>query len=599
MNEPNNFPYRNNLYSNADKINLFKNLIHHKFTKTINKKPTYNNIKMLETIFLYKGRYQYIIYENSDYEKFMILSDLFLDNCRSDCSFGNKPSPKEYYKQNYNYLVSYLKKNNQENTKYNMREAIYKNIKLECSTHNPAIIKYFITRYNAKKVLDMSAGWGDRLLGALASPIDLYVGVDPNKCTHPGYQDMIKTLAPYSPNPNGKYILIEDKFETAKIEYDNFDLVYSSPPYFDYEKYTSDESNASKQSYITHNTEDLWLNNFLKVSVSKSIKLLKHNGYLILYIGQERGKSYMEKFMDWAFKLTDICYIGCIYYANVGLSAHPIFIFKKTFKIPKILYNPKPVVEKINIFDKSINVFRDDYLVGGTKVRAAVKLFKNIFKNDIIDTVIYYGAANGYAQICVAYTLFLMKKSDIKLVLISKRFDLSDIKILHKIVLFYHPNTEFIIKDPHAKTQILWDIYDRYDKPNQYKIPFGFKFDKYEKILYNQLFSYMQKYVGEIKRIWLVVGSGTILSVLQKLLPQTHFLGVQVGRTIKDNEIYDKSRLTLYVSNFQLFEEDPNLKTDFYNTTKSYDGKVLEFVEKYGSDGDYIWNVAGIHKMVQ
>ena len=52
----------------------------------------------------------------------------------------------------------------------------------ECSTHNPLIIKYFIRKFAARRVLDFSSGWGDRLIGALTSDIDLYVGVDPNEC---------------------------------------------------------------------------------------------------------------------------------------------------------------------------------------------------------------------------------------------------------------------------------------------------------------------------------------------------------------------------------------------------------------------------------
>ena len=305
-------------------------------------------------------------------------------------------------------------------------------------------------------------------------------------------------------------------------------------------------------------------------------------------------KTYIEKFLQWMFDKKNIQYIGCIFYSNVKLNAHPIYIFKKTIKIPKLLYNPKPCIEKIKMFDKQINVVRDDYIVGGTKTRAAIKLFKKVFKNKLIDTLIYFGAPNGYAQICIAYSLFLMKKKDIKLVLISHNFNLDDIKLLHKLVLFYHPNTEFIIKD--APKQELWDIYDSYNHPNEYLVPFGFKFEQYENILFKNLSKYLESYKSKIKRMWLVIGSGTILHTLQRILVDTQFLGVQVGRTIKDDEIYDKKRLVIYVSPYKLSET--GIEYNYYNTLSSYDGKVLEFVEKYGLDGDYIWNVAGIHKYI-
>ena len=50
------------------------------------------------------------------------------------------------------------------------------------------IYKYF----KAKRILDSSAGWGDRLVAAITSGIE-YVGVDPAKCQKPLYHKIIKT----------------------------------------------------------------------------------------------------------------------------------------------------------------------------------------------------------------------------------------------------------------------------------------------------------------------------------------------------------------------------------------------------------------------
>jgi len=100
--------------------------------------------------------------------------------------------------------------------------------------------------------------------------------------------------------------------------------------------------------------------------------------------------------------------------------------------------------------------------------------------------------------------------------------------------------------------------------------------------------------LSNIKRMWLVVGSGTVLSVLQRVLPNTLFFGVQVGREVKDDEVYDKSRLTLYVSSYKFYDKYKGKQ--YYNSLMNYDAKVMEFVEKYGESGDYVWNVAGAHK---
>jgi hypothetical protein len=77
----------------------------------------------------------------------MILSDLFNDECRVKCSFGNNISPLEYYNDNYDSIIQYMKKKNIKINPFNMREAIYSNT-IECSTHHPAIIKYFIDEHN-------------------------------------------------------------------------------------------------------------------------------------------------------------------------------------------------------------------------------------------------------------------------------------------------------------------------------------------------------------------------------------------------------------------------------------------------------------------
>ena len=82
--------------------------------------------------------------------------------------------------------------------------------------------------------------------------------------------------------------------------------------------------------------------------------------------------------------------------------------------------------------------------------------------------------------------------------------------------------------------------------------------------------------------------------MLQRLLPGVFFNGVQVGRDIKDGDIHDKSRFKLFKSSYKFYEDYVGVVP--YNTVTSYDAKVLEFVGEYGKEGDYIWNVAGIHQ---
>ena len=52
-------------------------------------------------------------------------------------------------------------------------------------------------RYDATRVLDFTAGWGARMVAAMALDID-YIGIDSNKSLKPGYEKIIKLLKPYT-----------------------------------------------------------------------------------------------------------------------------------------------------------------------------------------------------------------------------------------------------------------------------------------------------------------------------------------------------------------------------------------------------------------
>jgi len=98
---------------------------------------------------------------------------------------------------------------------------------------------YIYKKYNGKSILDFTAGWGGRLLGAWALGID-YVGIDTNINMKYAYDEMIKALRDYDKkigrtSPKMK-ILWQSCLDVdySKIEYD---LVLTSPPYSNMEEY--------------------------------------------------------------------------------------------------------------------------------------------------------------------------------------------------------------------------------------------------------------------------------------------------------------------------------------------------------------------------
>ena len=162
MNDKIDFPYRDTIYTDDDKIRIFKLLLTESLSKYSNESYTsYPNIKISNIDYLYGGKYVYLMSDPKNKYQLYMLSDLFNDHCRAMCRFGLHESPYVYYKKNKQLILDELAKRKLEPTKLNIREQIYLQT-VECSIHNPLIIKYFIKKFQAKTILDFSSGWGDR-----------------------------------------------------------------------------------------------------------------------------------------------------------------------------------------------------------------------------------------------------------------------------------------------------------------------------------------------------------------------------------------------------------------------------------------------------
>jgi 16S rRNA G966 N2-methylase RsmD len=133
----------------------------------------------------------------------------------------------------------------------------------------PNIAKYLYERYGATKVLDFSAGWGGRLLGAMSADID-YIGIDTNKALNKPYHDIIKTY----PHKSKTKIII-GKAENQNYGNMNYDFVFTSPPYADKEKY------ENMPEYENFNDE------FLKPVIEKTYNNLPKGKYYALNIPKE------------------------------------------------------------------------------------------------------------------------------------------------------------------------------------------------------------------------------------------------------------------------------------------------------------------------
>jgi hypothetical protein len=329
------YPYIKYIYSSRKIIRNFKRLIRIKHN-IINKDffIPFINVQNHEKYF--NGKHNILVNNNKDYEKVDMISDYFNEECRVTCRFfRSKGSIYDYYHNYFNKIIEYMKRNNLKITLKNIRETIWKYSKKEnygeCSTFRPKTMKYFIDLFKARKILDISSGWGDRLLGAMASDIDCYHGFDPNPCLHSGYNKMINFFKDYVINKNAEFIIKELPFEKAELQDNYYDLVMSSPPYFDIEIYVNDP----RQSVHNNKSEKYWYDKYLTVWINKCLNALKIDGILALNINQFKHHYYVNWLLDDMRKNNNWKFLGIIGYANSekinkkNINVQPVFIWKK------------------------------------------------------------------------------------------------------------------------------------------------------------------------------------------------------------------------------------------------------------------------------
>ena len=167
-----------------------------------------------------------------------------------------------------------------------------------CYNFRPATAKTIYELYGKDncKVLDTSSGFGGRLLGFFtAKNTAEYVGIDPN--TADSCNKFILYMSRYF---NKKAYVNKIGSEDFTVEnypqYENyFDISFTSPPYFNIERYSDDIT----QSHVKFSTYDLWLDGFYRNTIYNSCNALKIDGVFAVNISWvDNIKEYTEEFLN-------------------------------------------------------------------------------------------------------------------------------------------------------------------------------------------------------------------------------------------------------------------------------------------------------------
>lgn len=230
-----------------------------------------------------------LVYDDDDYEKLDILTNYFTEKARVQAVFtkdGNTKSLLEWWKEKAPEIVDKaIEYANQKKIALNakaMREGIYLLHLPECTNFKISSAIAIYNEFNAKVVLDPFSGWGDRALGALfAKTVKQYVGVDPNSLLREGYEGIQRFGKENYPSKKIDFIhsTIEEANYSSYLP-EGADLIFSSPPYYNYEVYT-DENTQSVQKYQSEKEWTAWFHQ----QTYTLFNFLKKGGYLVYYLG--------------------------------------------------------------------------------------------------------------------------------------------------------------------------------------------------------------------------------------------------------------------------------------------------------------------------
>lgn len=278
----------------------------------------------------FNGEYLYIYDDDEIYESVNILTDYFTEKPRIDSiGYGQTISHFELWRKNYKNFIAKLIREHKDINAFNLREEVYA-IKSEARM-GKINVPYSLYKFlKAKKILDPCAGWGDRLIAAIANGCEYYCGVDPNTDLIGGYEKIVTTFV--KPADKHKYKFIFEPFEKTKLnenkQFKNFfDIVIVSPPPFVGDIY----GNPNEQSIENYKTFDEWFEKFMMKMFEIIYDVMCKDGFMLIsFLDRIREKyAIVDKTLNELTKRFNFKYKGVIAWTTSRKKYVPYWIFIK------------------------------------------------------------------------------------------------------------------------------------------------------------------------------------------------------------------------------------------------------------------------------
>lgn len=236
-----------------------------------------------------------------------------------------------------------------------------------------------------------------------------------------------------------------------------------------------------------------------------------------------------------------------------------------------------------------IQVVRDDRLPGGTKQRALVPFLKTL-KEAGYRNFAYATPFAGYAQVALAVAA---REVGVNAVIFAEPAPGGQ---LHENSFLAHQYGAEVIHVPDLGRASALAARFSAQLRGTFEIPLGFNHPLYRVQLEKSLRGVCNEIVrsGECRRVWVPVGSGTLLSTLRRILPASvRLLGIDV-RVLSDSDEWLQRLARLenvsVVKAEETFSEPARVRPPLPSNLH-YDAKIWQHLLFASERGDVWWNV--------
>lgn len=276
---------------------------------------------------IFRGKFVQVFSPPGFYKLCDGISDWYCEEVRITARHGTSKTPLELW--NSSAFQEELRSNRVDiDNPESCRDFVFRNCQ-EAKQFMPLWVKGVVSvLYGgiippSLKFLDISAGWGDRLIAAISMG-GSYLGFDPNSSLRSCYQRIIEELG-----DKQRHIVCILPFEDSRLEPESYDLCISSPPFYRHEIYTNEET----QSVERYQDQEEWINSFLLVSLDKAWKAIKRGGFMAIHLADSKYMTACDRMVEfmWVYHRKTARYEGVIGIGSstrIGVSV-PVWVWKK------------------------------------------------------------------------------------------------------------------------------------------------------------------------------------------------------------------------------------------------------------------------------